>query len=104
MLYIYYLRSEDSGVYECETQDGRRDQVRLRVLGSGRPVQPVVEEVATERPEDILYAIRSNLREPFIQFRSGDSVTQECNAMTNGDNLEIEWYSPRKQVNFNQLF
>jgi hypothetical protein len=51
-LYLYYLKLEDSGEYECETEDGRRDRIYLRVYGPEQP--PVVEPpvVDPSRPDE----------------------------------------------------
>lgn len=43
------------------------------------------------------YAIRAYLTNPIIKFTSQEIVEQVCEGMTNGNQLEIKWYTPRKQ-------
>jgi hypothetical protein len=38
------------------------------------------------------------VKNKLIRFRLGDQIVQECNALTNGDNIQFEWYNPRRQV------
>ncbi|CAF0767900.1 unnamed protein product [Brachionus calyciflorus] len=99
-LLLYYLRIEDSGLYECELPDGRRSQVRLRVTSQdNQPQQTTTQVVPTTRPDydEQIYAIRAYVRDQTIEYKSGDNVEQECDAMTNGNSLEIKWFDPRKQ-------
>lgn len=100
-LYIYYLKMDDSGEYECQSADGRRDKVYLRVYDGDRP--PAPEERPTDPstdPSGYKYAVRAYVQETTIRFRNGQTVEQECNAMTNGNNMEIEWYNQRQQVRY----
>ena len=41
---LYYLKTDDSGLYECELPDGRRDQVRLVVRNPNEPSRPDPED------------------------------------------------------------
>lgn len=43
-LYIYYLKAEDAGEYECSSPDGRTSVVRLRVGGDSQPSDPNVDD------------------------------------------------------------
>jgi hypothetical protein len=91
-LYIYYLKVEDSGQYECYLPDGRTARVRLTVTAQGaQPTQ------APYQPEGE-FAIRVYLERDNIQLRPSQSEEQVCTAMTNGYSLEIEWYNPRGEV------
>ena len=44
------------------------------------------------------YAVRASVNNPSAKFKSGGSIEQTCNALTNGNSLEIEWYNPRGQL------
>lgn len=44
------------------------------------------------------YAIRANVKELQVNFREGGQAVQVCEALTNGDNLDIQWFNQRKQV------
>ena len=44
------------------------------------------------------YAIRANLDRSALMLRPGISGEISCTGMTNGPELEIEWYNPRGQV------
>ena len=83
-LYLYYLKQEDGGEYECYTPDGR---------GHNR-VQLVVKD-PNNHPE---YSIRTVLEKSHIEFRAGESHEQMCTGMTNGDDLRIEWYDKKGKV------
>lgn len=48
-LYIYYLKMDDNGEYECQAEDGRRDKVFLRVYDGDRPTEP--QQPEQERPQ-----------------------------------------------------
>jgi hypothetical protein len=95
-LYIYYLKKEDAGEYECYLPDGRRSVVRLEVIdpndqsgsGSGSGGQE----------GGYKYAVRGSVENPSIRFRDGDSIEQTCSGLTNGDTLSIEWYGPNGRV------
>lgn len=88
-LYLYYLKLEDSGEYECYTDDGRSAN-RVRLI--------VRDPSATERPSVSEYAIRTYLEKSNIDFKSGESHHQVCTGMTNGNDLRIEWYDQRGQL------
>ena len=96
-LYVYYLKLSDSGEYVCTAPDGRTGRVILDVYeepkdGDKSPETP-------ESPETPDYAIRVNLDRPSpMILRPGTSDEIVCTAMTNGPELEVEWYNPRGQV------
>lgn len=128
-LYIYYLKLEDSGEYECQAEDGSREKVYLRVYDGDQPPAPGPgPQPEPEQPGDECvwlnnlkskllsfkikivfnntinfedkYAIRAYVEQPVIRFKNGQNVEQICTGMTNGNNLEIEWYNQRQQVRF----
>ncbi len=84
-LYLYYLRLADSGEYECYTDSGKvGDRVRLIVR----------DPAATNRPNVAqAYQIRTYVEKSNIDFRTGESHTQMCEGMTNGDELEVRWFN-----------
>lgn len=43
-LYMYYLKAEDAGEYECSSPDGRTSVVRLRVGGDSQSSGPNVDD------------------------------------------------------------
>ena len=92
-MYIYYLKREDAGEYECFLPDGRRSVVRLIV------VDPNEQNSQTGNQGDAYrYAIRGSVENQALTFRDGDSVEQTCTGLTNGDALSIEWYGPNGRV------
>lgn len=49
-LYIYYVKQEDSGEYECQSADGRRDRVFLNAYDGDRPPAPQPDRPDPEQP------------------------------------------------------
>lgn len=79
---MYNLKQEDSGEYECFTNDGRNKRYRLIV----------------NNPQAYQYQIRAYVENSDIDYRNGETKKQICKALTNGPELTIEWYDPYGQV------
>ena len=90
-LYIYYLKREDAGEYECYLPDGRRSTVRLVVKDSN-------DQSGQNGQSGGEYAIRGSVESQLLKFKDGESVEQTCSGLTNGDSLNIEWFGPNNRV------
>lgn len=43
------------------------------------------------------YAIRAYVENQVVQYKNQETIEQKCEGMTNANQLEIKWYTPRKQ-------
>lgn len=49
-LYLYYLTTNDSGLYQCELEDGRKDTIQL-IVGDATTSQPPAQTTQPNQEE-----------------------------------------------------
>ena len=94
-LFIYYVKQSDSGEYICTAPDGRTARARLTVYDPNQ--DPDQQDTKEPTDSEYEYAVRVYLDKSALDIRSRLSGEIACTGMTNGPNLEIEWFDARGQ-------
>lgn len=100
-LFIYYLETKDSGEYECYLPNGVASRIKLNV----RDPRYSTETDLDYQNDDDLYSVRVYIDKSRLELKYGANDVITCEAITNGNNLEIQWYNPKGQVNiYSKIF
>ena len=74
--------------------NGIASRIRLNV----RDPRYSSSDVDYENNEDDLYSVRVYIDKTRVELKYGGNDVITCEAITNGNNLEIQWFNPKGQV------
>lgn len=85
------MNEEDSGTYECSTQDGRTTRVVLKVLPS-KPAKPAKQQKSSKQSKSKSPALElqgSISSANFVQVNENENIELVCKILSEDENLSL---------------